>query len=153
MPTSPALGAWSRPHRHPVFRLGVILGVFLSGVAWAWLLVANRAPSLESFAAERNLAVALAFGLLMLVPVCRFLKSPGRIFLSGIVAWIILTASYSAMEARFPGLEARLGAFHLFMLGGAVFGLLAAFAWVMRLVLGVRQLRQQPAVVVRRRLP
>ena len=155
MSASPAVGAWSQPHRHPVFRLGVMLGVCMSGVALAWLLVANRVPSLERFAAERNLAVASAFALLMLVPACRFLRFPGRIFLSGVIAWTILTAFYSIMETRFPGLGARLGAFHLFMLGGVIFGLLAVLAWLMRLVLGVRHmhLRQQPAVAVRRRLP
>ena len=53
--------------RNPALSLGVLLGVFFSGVGLAWLLLANRAPHLGQFASERNLALAIAFGLLGLV--------------------------------------------------------------------------------------
>jgi hypothetical protein len=48
----------------------------------AWLLLANRVPHLDQFASERNLALAIAFVLLGFVPTWRFMKSPGRSFLS-----------------------------------------------------------------------
>jgi hypothetical protein len=130
--------------RNPAFTLGILLGICFSGVGLAWLLLANRVPHLDQFASDRNLALAISFVLLGLVPPCRFVKSPGRSFLSGITAWSILTAIYFMAELGFPRLATRLGAFHLFVLGCMVFGLLAALAWVMNLVIMLRQARQQP---------
>ena len=99
MPASPMR---SGSVRNPAFSLGVLLGVCFSGVGLAWLLVANRVPHLDQFASDRNLALAIAFVLLGLVPACRFMKSPGRSFLSGITAWTILTAMYFVAELGFP---------------------------------------------------
>ena len=130
--------------RNPAFSLGILLGVCFSGLGLAWLLLANRVPHLDQFASDRNLALAIAFVLLGLVPACRFMKSPGRSFLSGITAWTILTVTYCVTELPFPRLGTRLSAFHLFVLGCMVFGLLAALAWVMNLVFILRQVRQQP---------
>jgi hypothetical protein len=109
------------------------------------LLLANRVPHLDQFASERNFALAIAFGLLGLVPTCRFMKFPGRSFLSAITAWAILTVAYSVTELGFPRLATRLSAFHLFILGSMVFGLLAALSWVMNLLIMLRQVRQQQA--------
>jgi hypothetical protein len=132
----------SGPVRNPAFGLGVFLGVCFSGVGLAWLLLANRMPHLDQFASERNLALAIVFGLLGLVPACRFMKSPGRSFLSGVTAWTIVTAMYFLAELVFPRLATRLSAFHLFALGCVVFGFLAALAWVMNLVIMLRQIQQ-----------
>ena len=131
--------------RSPAFSLGILLGICFSVVGLAWLLFANRVPHFDQFASERNLALAVAFVLLGLVPTCRFTKSPGRSFLSGITAWAILTAIYSVTELGLPRLATRLSAFHLFILGCMVFGLLAASAWVMNLLIMLRQVRQQQA--------
>src|SRR2546428_11193738 len=122
------------PVRNPAFSLGALLGVCFSGIGLAWLLLANRMPHLDQFASERNVALAVAFVMLGFVPTCRFMKSPGRSFLSGITAWAILTVTYSVTELPFPRLATRLSAFHLFVLGCMVFGLLAVLAWVMNLV-------------------
>jgi len=130
--------------RNPAFSLGVLLGVCFSGVGLAWLLLANRVPHLDQFASDRNLALAIAFVLLGLVPACRFMKSPGRSFLSGITAWTILTAMYFVAELGFPRLATRLSAFHLFALGCMVFGLFAALSWVMNLAIMLRHVRHQP---------
>jgi hypothetical protein len=138
--------------RNPTLSLGVLLGFCFSGVFLTWLLLANRVPYLDQFALERNLALAIVFGLLALVPTCGFMKSPGRSFLSSITAWAILTATYFVTELRFPRLATRLTAFRLFVLGGVVFGLLSSLAWVVNLLIVHRQLRQQP-VMVHRRLP
>lgn len=127
------------PVRNPALGLGVLLGICFSGAGLAWLLLANRVSHLDQFASERNLALAIIFGLLALVPACRFMKSPARSFLSGITAWTIVTAMYALMELGFPRLAARLSAFHLFALGCVVFGFLAALAWVMNLVVMLRQ--------------
>jgi hypothetical protein len=107
------------------------------------LLLANRAPHLDQFASERNLALAIAYGLLGLVPTCRFVKSPVQSFLSALTAWAILTAAYSVTELAFQRLATRLSAFHLFILGCMLFGLLAALTWVMNLVITLSQVPQQ----------
>jgi hypothetical protein len=141
MPRSPVR---HKPIRNPAFSLGIVLGVCFSGIGLAWLLLANRVPLLDRFAPERNLGLAVAFVLLGLVPSCRFVKSPGRSFLSGVTAWAIFTAMYFVTELCFPRLATRLSGFHFFILGCMVFGLLAAFAWVMRLALMLRDVRRQP---------
>jgi hypothetical protein len=129
--------------RNPAFGLGVLLGICFSGAGLGWLLLANRVPHFDQFASERNLALAVVFGLLGLVPACRFMKSPGRSFLSGITAWSIVTAMYFLAELVFPRLATRLSAFHLFALGCVVFGFLAALAWVMNLAIALRQIQHQ----------
>lgn len=141
---------WSRALRYPALRTGLLVGVGLAGVAVAWLLVANRVPSFDRFALDRNFAAVAAVALLMLIPGCLFLRSPGAMFLSGIVAWTVLTVAYRLMELIFQGLAEHMGAFHLFMLGGLVVGLVAALDWVAHLLWLARR---QPVRVTRRRLP
>lgn len=138
--------------RHPCLQLGAIVGACLAATTVVWVLVANRAPALERFAWARNLSVALAFGGLMLVPLFIFLKSPARIFLSGVIAWTILAITYAIMERPFPVLDDRLGAFHLFMMGALVFGLMASVAWVAHMIFLARH-HHHAIAVSRRRLP
>ena len=135
MHPAPGAVAKSGPPHDPVLRTGISVGAALCVLALTWLFVANRVPSLEGFALGRNLAAAVAAGVLLLVPVCRFLKSPGHLFLSGLVAWTMLTLGYGAMENQFPALGERLGTFHLFVLGAVGYGLLGTLVWVARLVL------------------
>jgi hypothetical protein len=132
---------------HPCVVLGTIVGACLAGVAVAWLLVANRAPSLAQFAAERNAMAIAAIGILMLLPFLLFLGSPKRIFVSGVIAWTILALAYDVLELLFGRLGTRLGSFHLFILGTIVFGMLAVLDWVAILLLSVRR---SPAVASRR---
>lgn len=129
--------------RNSAFSLGVLLGVCFSGIGLAWLLLANRMPHLDQFESERNVALAVAFVGLGCVPTCRFIKSPGRSFPSGVTAWAILTLTYSVAELPFPRIAARLSAFRLFVLGSLVFGLFAAFSRVMNLVVMLCQARKQ----------
>ena len=129
--------------QNSALRLGVLLGVCFSGIGLAWLLLANRVRQLDQLASQRNVALAVAFVILGFVPICRFIKSPARSFLSGVTAWAILTLTYSVTELPFPRLATRLSAFRLFVVGSLVFGLLAAFSWVMNLVIMLRQARHQ----------
>lgn len=129
-------------------RLGLVIGVALSGVAIAWLLVANRIPALDPLAMPRNLlAVALAT-IFMLVPVYRFRKSPAHVFTCGLTAWSILTLIYAILQIPFPRLGTRMGTFHFFMLGAVLLGLASAVLWVARLVL---TLWHGPTLPARRR--
>ena len=127
--------------------VGGIVGLGLSAVAVTWVVVANRDVSLFPFAVDRNLAAAALMGLWMLGPVFWFLKYPVRIFISGMIAWLILTATYSVMTTRYQDLGARLGTFHLFMLGVLAYALAATFVWVLHCLL---MARHQPLPVRRR---
>jgi uncharacterized membrane protein YvlD (DUF360 family) len=115
--------------------VGGIVGLGLSAVAVTWVLVANRDVELFPFAVDRNVSAAALMGLCMLAPVFVFLKYPTRIFTSGMVAWLILTVTYFVMTTRYHDLEARLGTFHLFMLGVLAYALAAAFVWVLHSIL------------------
>jgi hypothetical protein len=123
---------------HAALRTGVLTGVYLSCVFVAWLFVANRVPELESFAGIRNLVAGAAVILLMSIPVLRFRREPVRMFVSGITAWMLLTFTYLGMEMYFSLLESRMGAFHIFMLGGVSYGFVAVFHWVLLLCMETR---------------
>ena len=133
--------------RHPCVLLGAILGACLAGIAIAWLLVANRAPTMAQFALERNLIAASAIAVIMLLPFFLFLGSPRRIFLSGVIAWAILAVCYWLLGFLFVHLANRLSAFHLFALGAIVLGVVAALDWVALIVIAARR---TPLVMTRR---
>ena len=124
--------------RNASLRSGILTGVYLSCVLVAWLFVANRVPELEPFAGIRNLAGGAAAILLMSIPVLRFRREPVRMFVSGITAWTLLTLTYLAMEMYFSLLESRMGAFHVFMMGGVSYGFVAVFHWVFLLCVEAR---------------
>lgn len=131
-------------------RTGVLTGIYLSFVFVAWLAAANRLPVLDNFAGLRNLASAAIFILLMGIPVLRFRHRPGRLFIAGLTAWTLLTATYLAAEIHFTLLESRLGAFHVFVLGAVSYGFVAVLDWVFLICAGVRhqhvlQSRENPA--------
>jgi hypothetical protein len=116
--------------RNASLRIGVLTGVYLSSAFVAWLVVANRFPQLERFAGIRNLAAGVAAIVLMLIPVLRFRREPVRMFVAGLTAWTLLTLTYLGMEMRFSLLGSRMGAFHIFMLGGITYGFVSVFHWV-----------------------
>lgn len=133
---------------HTTLRLGLVIGAGLSGVAIAWLLIANRLPSLDPLAMLRNMAAGALVIALMLVPACRFRRHPSHVFSCGITAWSILTLVYAILQIPFPRLGTRMGTFHFFMLGAVLLGLASALLWVLQLVL---ILRQGPVVPARKR--
>ena len=117
-------------------------------MAIAWLLIANRLPSLDHLAMVRNIAAGTLAVVLMLVPVCRFRKHPSHVFASGLIAWSIVTLVYAILQIPFPRLGIRMGTFHFFMLGAVLLGLASALLWVTQLVFN---LWHGPAVPARRR--
>jgi len=125
--------------RNASLRIGVITGVYLSFVFVAWLLIANRLPQLQPFAGIRNLAAAVTFLLLMLIPVLRFRREPVRMFVAGLTAWTLLTLTYIGMEMNFSLLESRMGALHIFILGTVSYGFVAVLHWVFFLCVEARQ--------------
>lgn len=140
---------WFAWLRNAALRVGVLTGVYLSVVLAAWLVIANRVPWSVNFAGIRNTAAEGLMALLMLIPVGRFLKSPARLFVSGVTASAVLTLSYLALGLSFQRLYSRMGPFHVFMLGAVVYGVLAVIAWVTQMVWTARQ---QPLAASRRRI-
>ncbi len=133
MPPSPDN---SRPHSsaQTIIALGLIVGASLSGVAIAWLLVANRLPALDRLAMPRNLAAVALAMIFMLVPFYRFRRHPNHLFTCGLTAWSILTLVYAILQIPFPRLATRMGTFHFFVLGTILLGLASALLWVLRMV-------------------
>jgi hypothetical protein len=129
-------------------KLGLFLGGGLSGVAIAWLLIANRLPALDRLAMLRNLAALALAMIFMLVPFYRFRRNPYHLFTCGLTAWSVLTLVYAILQIPFPRLAARMGTFHFFMLGAVLLGLASALLWVTQLVF---TMWHGPAVPARRR--
>lgn len=111
-------------------RIGILTGIYISCVFIAWLVVANRMPSLEPYAEARNLAGGAALVTLLTIPALRFRRQPGKLFVAGLTAWAVLTLTYIAAEIHFTLLESRMGAFHVFMLGAVSYGFVAVLDWV-----------------------
>ncbi len=109
---------------------GLSVGVCLSLVVGAWLVVANRIPWLDRFAAQRNVAAAAALLVLALVPVVRFLREPGRLLVSGLLAWTLASLTYRLACLVFSKLGDRMGSFHVFVFGAVAYALAATLAWV-----------------------
>ena len=126
-------------------KLGLTIGAGLSGVAIAWLLIANRLPALDPLAMIRNVAAGALIIILMLVPACRFRRHPSHLFACSITAWSILTLVYAVLQIPFPRLAARMGTFHFFMLGAVLLGLASALLWVIQMILVLRHAPPLPA--------
>jgi uncharacterized membrane protein YvlD (DUF360 family) len=126
------LPGYGRLHvfKNAAIRTGVYSGVGMAMVLVTWLFVANRAPSLEPLALERNLAGAVVLGLFAAVPVIRFLRLPGPLLASGLIAWSIAALTYRLLCVHFWGLAARYTAVHLFTLGSILYMILATLSWI-----------------------
>ena len=125
-------------HNVPL-RVGVLAGIYLSCVFIVWLFVANRVSWLEPFSGARNLVAGALMLLILAIPVLRFRHEPGRLFISGLAAWTLLTLAYMAAELHFTLLETRMGALHVFVMGVISYGLLAVFQWVFSICAECRQ--------------
>jgi hypothetical protein len=131
-------------------RTGVLTGIYLSCVFVAWLEIANRVPKLWRFAELRNLVAGAILIMVLGIPVLRFRRRPGRLFVAGLTAWTLLTITYLAAEIHFTLLESRMGALHVFVLGAVSYGFVAVLDWVFLMCAGVRhqhiiQSRETPA--------
>ena len=126
------LPGYGRLHvfKNAAIRTGVYAGVGLAMVLVAWVFVANRAPALEPFALERNIAAAAALGLFAAVPVLRFLRLPGPLLASSLVAWSILALTYRLLCVYFWGLAERYSAVQLFTIGAILYMILATLSWI-----------------------
>ena len=116
--------------RNSGVRMGACAGVALAiGFAVA-LYLANRVPSLEAYALQRNLVAATVLGLLAAIPVLRFLRAPGNLLVSGLIAWSILAFTYRGLCVHFTALAERYSAVQVFALGAVVYMILATLSWI-----------------------
>jgi hypothetical protein len=116
--------------KNAAIRTGLYVGFALSVIFATWVLVANRVPAFERFALERNIAAAAALGLLALVPVLRFIRSPACLLASSLIAWGILSLTYRLLSLYFWGLDSRYSPFQIFMLGAVVYMIAATISWI-----------------------
>jgi hypothetical protein len=121
---------WFHVFRNAAIRTGVYVGVCLTLVFSAWLVIANRAPFLERFALERNIAAAAILGFLAAVPIFRFLRLPGHLLASSLIGWLIFSLSYRALCVVFRGLSNWHSTLQVFMLGAVVYMILTTLSWI-----------------------
>ena len=125
--------------RNAAIRTGVYVGVCLTLVFTAWLVIANHAPFLERFALERNIAAAAILCFLAAVPIFRFLRLPGHLLASSLLGWLIFSLSYRGLCAIFHGLSNRLSTFNVFMLGAVVYMILTTLSWIVATIWRARE--------------
>ena len=124
----------------PALWTGVYVGALLNIVMIAALVAANRVPSLEPYALERNAASYGLFVLLLLVPLVRFLKRPVRMFAAGIVGWVLFVAGYNIAGLYFHNLFGVLRTpLEALFEGGALYGVAAVISWVAGMILHARR--------------
>jgi uncharacterized membrane protein YvlD (DUF360 family) len=111
-------------------RLGIYTGVTLSIGFVVWLYLANRVPTLEPFAMQRNMIAATVLGVIAALPVLRFLRAPGNLLVSSLIAWGIFTLVYRALCVIFAALSDRYSTPQIFTLGAVVYMVLATLSWV-----------------------
>ncbi|HET9994218.1 MAG TPA: hypothetical protein VFQ18_02315 [Candidatus Acidoferrum sp.] len=121
---------WFHVFRNAAVRTGVYTGVFLVLIFTGWLVLANRIPVLEHFALERNIAAAAALCLFAAVPIIRFVRWPGYLLASGLIAWLIFTLSYRVLCMIFSGLSDWHSTFQVFMLGAIVYLIVTTICWL-----------------------
>jgi len=125
--------------RNAAVRTGVYVGVCLTLVFTAWVVIANHAPFLERFALERNIAAAAILAFLAAVPIFRFLRLPGHLMASSLIAWLIFSLSYRVLCVIFRGLSNRLSTPQVFMLGAVVYMILTTLSWIVATIWRARE--------------
>jgi len=128
---------------------GLYTGTALIVVMLGSLVAANRMPSLEPYALERNGVSYGFFIIFMAFPVIRFMGNPLRMFLAGMLGWALFVAAYDVAGMVFHDLFYVLRMpFEVLVEGTLLYGLLAVGCWVMRMCF---QARRHPLAPRRRR--
>jgi hypothetical protein len=130
---------WFHVFRNAAIRTGVYVGVCLTLVFTAWLVIANHAPFLERFALERNIAATAVFCFLALVPIFRFLRLPGHLLASSLLGWMIFSLSYRGLCLVFRGLSDWHSTFQIFIVGAVVYMILTTLCWIVATIWRTRE--------------
>ena len=109
---------------------GVYTGVCLSLVFAAWLVIANQVPFLERFAFERNVAGAGVFVFLAAVPVLRFLRFPGNMLASSLIAWMIFSFVYRVLCLFYHALSDKRSTLEVFVVGALAYLIFTTLSWI-----------------------
>ena len=128
---------------HGAVRTGVYVGLALASVFTAWVILANRAPFLELFGRERNLAATTILGLFGLLPILRYRGAPRLLLLCGLVGWAMLSFVYRLLCIFFTGLTGIRTPTEVLMFGVLFYLIAATVAWMASLVWRVRQSASQ----------
>jgi len=124
--------------KYAAIRVGIYAGVALSAVFSLWVIIANRVPMSATFATERNVIAAILLVVCAGIPVMRFLRSPGELLLSGLLAWGIFTLSYLVLCEIFVLLGENYSSFHVFVMGAISYLLCSTLSWIGTIVWRVR---------------
>jgi len=130
---------WFHVFRNVAIRIGVYVAVGLALIFTSWVFVANRVPFLDRFALERNIAAALLLCLFAMIPILRFLRLPGYLLASGLVAWLIFSLYYRVLCLFFRRLGDWHGAIQVFMFGAVVYLIVATVSWIGAAIWRVRE--------------
>jgi hypothetical protein len=130
-------------------RTGLYTGALLIIVMTGSLVAANRLPWLDNRALERNAASYGLFVIFMLIPICRFVNRPVKMFASAMIAWSMFVIAYDLAGFFFHNLfQALRTPFDAFIEGAIIYGVCAVGSWVGGMAL---QARRQPIAPRRRR--
>jgi formate-dependent nitrite reductase membrane component NrfD len=125
----------------PALIAGCYTGAMLTITMLGALVLANRVPALEPYAFERNAGASALFGMIMLVPVLRFLNRPRKMFVAAMIGWGVLTAAYDFAGLYFHNLFNALQRtpFEVLVEGAIAYGVLAVAVWVGAMILHARR--------------
>jgi hypothetical protein len=124
--------------RNSPVRTGISVGTCLSLTLLIWLVLANYVPFLEPFAMARNLAVAGLIGFLGMVPIVRFIRSPGSLLVSSLLGWFLFAVFYRILCMLFHRLPDRLSPLHFFMMGAVIYMIVTTLSWIGSVIWRVR---------------
>lgn len=125
---------------HPAVRTGIYTGALLTIVMLGGLVTANRIPSLERYALERNAIFYTLFVLLMLVPVCRFLNRPKQMLAASMIGWVLFVGAYDLAGLYFHSLfDVLRTPFQALIEGAVVYGVFAGGSWVAGMLFHARR--------------
>lgn len=135
-PQAPIEGPVDVPRPHPILKFGLFSGLAMVAEMAVALVVINRIPALERFALARNAFFIACFFVLMLAPVCRFLRQPVRMFSSAMIAWAIFVVGYDLAGLYFDRLFDALhrGPVVVLVEGAMLYGLAAVGSWVAEMI-------------------
>jgi hypothetical protein len=124
------------PPSHPVLKFGFYTGIAMVVEMAIALIVINRVAALEPYALERNAFFMGCFFVLMLAPVCRFLREPVQMFSAAITAWVIFVAGYYLAGFYFERLFAALhrGPVLVLVEGAVLYGIASVGSWVAEMI-------------------
>jgi hypothetical protein len=125
-------------------RTGVYVGLSISFIFTAWLVLANRVPFLERFAMPRNVIAASLLVCFGCLPLLRFLRSPVEMLLSSLLAWGIFTLTYGLLGLKFTQLDQYYSTFQVFVLGAVIYLLFVTLSWIGIIIWRVRATHTHP---------